>query len=313
MGMIMKHIKKTFGIISLLLIALMLFSSCTPADVPLSGTSDIGISGTKTEEHDNSDGMTDAERAALNADSFALEGEWETLAQTAFEVKLINRESEGRAVARVAAVRTSEGQHLIYIDIIDNDGKVISSAKQYGRGFVFAVGEEPEAISVLTTNVMKEKSGLVCQLMYYSFGDAVVSRDSNKGEMHITEDEAVPAGIAVRRIKCHNRIGGAWAAYNRNYVFRDPSSVAFSLESFSLYNYDLHEVFTWEENNGKTYFYTVLDSHTEKDAVMTASPCDKITALEPKDENGVSNSKIFSYHPLKMIEELYEKYLNGWF
>ena len=69
----------------------------------------------------------------------------------------------------------------------------------------------------------------------------------------------------------------------------------------------------YKVNNGETYFYTVLDSHTEKDAVMTASPGDKITALEPKDESGVSNSKIFSYHPLKMIEELYEKYQDGWF
>ncbi|MBE6551382.1 MAG: hypothetical protein E7665_04530 [Ruminococcaceae bacterium] len=295
----MKHIKKAFGIISLLLTALMVFLSCAPAGAPLSGTSDIGISLNNTATGEK----------PSQAEPIAPGEGWQVTAETSFKVSLMNKSGEGTGIARVAAITSSEGEHSIYIDILDEDGKVLHSLMQRGRGFVFALGEEPSAIAVLTTNVLKDKR-LASQIMYYSFGDSVVNRIASDGRMGVSDEKAEPAGIAVRRIKNGSRQGGGWVSLGNANV-ADKAGVAFSQNNYAHYTSQLQELLYNESKNGSTYFYTLLDSYTEKDTVKVYTPHDKVIALEPgKDHISDPMEKhLFDDE----IDGIYEKYLNGWF
>ncbi len=308
---VMKHIKKTFGTISLLVMALMLFSSCAPADVPLSDTSSIGIGGNQTVTEER---MSQTESFAASAEPIAPGEGWAVTAETSFEVKLMNKSGEVSRVARVAAIKSSEGEHSIYIDVLDEEGKILHSLNQRGRGFVFALGEvinpdeAPKAIAVLTTNVLKDKR-LTSQLLYYSFGDGTVNRIAADGRMGVSDEIPEPSGIAVRRVKNGSGMGG-WASLGNANV-ADEAGVAFSHVNYAHYVHQLAEVLYKESKSGKTYFYTVLDSYTEKDSVKVYSPRDKVIALEPGKDyiSDPMQSHLFDLE----IDGIYEKYLNGWF
>jgi len=283
---------------------------CAPVDeTPISSNEASLGSGTSDTGMDTSEEMTEAEKLASKAEPYDLEGEWETLAESAFEVKLTNKSSERTAVARTAAVKTDKG-HLIYMDLIDSEGKIIHSTKQYGRGIAFVNGETPDLLGVLTLRVDENKN-MVSWLMYYSFGDAIVTRTPSSASTSVSDGKAEPEGIAVRRMSNGDSRGG-FPTLSKGSL-SDESAVAFSREPYAKYITDLSEHFYREQKNGKTSFYAVIDSYTQKDVFTSARPGEGMCVLEPGRESFTEDVGEQRHIFDLSVEEIYEKSQNAWF
>lgn len=194
-----------------------------------------------------------------------LENGYSVTSETSFDFSFTENKEKKPCTARLATLKSSEGEHALYLDIMEN-GEIVHSKHWYGRCQAFI---SENVIIIFRVNINSEKTGMAA-IEFYEVSDTRLTQSGQFGQSYTEEHLESPEIVKVL----------ADNDASINLALQTEAAIAAHKAQFINFISKVQQVFYKPEKSQ----YLIADSFSDPEKEQTFHPSEKIATPDFEDK-----------------------------